>query len=152
MTTPFSEVYDLFLSNVESYSLFQILQEDEEAFKAECRNWLMQAIVAYPTAKSNILEFDVLTDSFNMSLAINEKVVLAKLMVVEYLNPFVISEIHWRQTLNSKDYRSYAPNKHIESLQKIKRDLQREVEELIIKQSYSLENLKSAFGKKNERL
>lgn len=148
MATPFSKIYDIFLSNIDSYSLFKLLEEDEEAFLEECKTWLIQAITNNPLIFEVTLDFSNDNNEFVHDLTLVEIVSLGKLMVVEYLNPFVLSEVSWRQTLNSKDYRSYKPSGHIKDLQSVKRNLEEEVRTMINRQSYSIENIKKAFGKK----
>lgn len=145
MATPFSDVYTYFLSNVTDYSLLEL---DELALEDNMKRWLLSAIVNFPNSKNDITDYDEVSGQFNIDLSNTEKIILGKLMTIEYLNPYLLDETLLKQTLNSKDYRSYSPAKHLESLEKIKNQLNNDVSLMISRQSYSVKNLEEWFGKK----
>lgn len=145
MATPFSDVFDYFLSNITDYSLLEL---DDISLEANMKSWLMGAIVNYPNPKNDLFNFDSMTNQFNLDLTQGEKVILGKLMAIEYINPFILDETLLKQSLNSKDYRSYSPAKQLDTLQKIKTELNNDVSLMISRQSYSVNNIKEWFGKK----
>lgn len=145
MATPFSEIYEYFLSNITDYSLIN-LQDIE--LEDNLKKWLLGAIVNFPNPKSDLNDYNSESNQFNVDVSNPEKTILGKLMTIEYINPFILDETLLRQALNSKDYRSYSPAKHLESLQKIKSELSNDVSLAISRQSYSVKNLKEWFGKK----
>ncbi|MCM3387328.1 hypothetical protein M3649_04165 [Ureibacillus chungkukjangi] len=145
MATPFSDVFDYFLSNITDYSLLELHNVELEE---NMKSWLMGAIVNYPNPKSDLFNFDSIDNKFNIDISQGEKIILGKLMAIEYINPFILDETLLKQSLNSKDYRSYSPAKQLETLQKIKNELSNDVSLMISRQSYSVNNIKEWFGKK----
>ena len=149
MATPFSDVYTLFLSNITDYSLGEL---DDYSLEENMKNWLINGIVNYPNPKSNLSSFDLERSEFTDDLDLTEKVILAKLMVIEYINPYIIDETLLKQKLSLKDYSNYSPANHLKELRQIKWSLHTEVSRIISRQSYSVKNFKEWFGKKNEGL
>lgn len=149
MATPFSEVFDLFLSNITDYSLAEL---DDFSLEENMKNWLVNGISSYPNPKSDLSDFDVTLSSFNIDLQHYEKVILGKLMTIEYINPYILDETLLKQKLSLKDYSVYSPANHLKELRLLKESLQSEVSRIITLQSYSVKNFKELFGKNNERL
>lgn len=144
MATPFSDIYELFLSNITDFSF---LSMDDISLEENMQKWLINAIPNYPNPKSDLTSFDLQLGEFTDDLDMMEKVILAKLMAIEYINPFILDESLLKQSLNPKDYRIYSPDKHLETLQKTKDSLNNDVARSITRQSYSVKNLKEWFGK-----
>lgn len=144
MATPFSDIYELFLSNITDFSLGYL---DDATLEETMQKWLINAIPNYPNPKSDLTSFNLQLGEFTDNLDAMEKVILAKLMTIEYINPFILDESLLKQSLNPKDYRIYSPDKHLETLQKTKDSLNNDVARAIARQSYSVKNLKEWFGK-----
>lgn len=149
MATPFKDIYGIFLSNITDYSLFKL---PEDMMDRNMNRWLMNAISSYPNPSNDILDYDDLLEQFNANLSHNEKVILGKLMTVEYINPYVADETLLREKLGSKDYRTWSPHNHMRSLLEIKHSLEKDAWSIISKNSYSLKNLKGKLGGRNEKL
>ena len=149
MATPFREIYNIFLSNITDYSLSKL---PEDVMEENMNNWLMNAISSYPNSNSNVEDYDSSLEQFNTKLTHNEKIILGKLMVVEYINPYIVDETLLREKLGSKDYRSFSPAGHLRSLIEVKHSLEADVWSIISKNSYSIKNLRGKLGGRNERL
>lgn len=145
MATPFSDVYEHFLSNITDYSLASL---DDITLENNMKKWLFNAIVNYPNSKTDIADYDEVLNQFNSPLSHTEKVILAKLMTIEYINPFIVDESLLKQSLNSKDYRAFSPANHLKSLHEVKEVLNKDVSLMISRSSYSVKNLEEWFGKK----
>lgn len=145
MATPFSDVYDHFLSNITDYSLASL---DDVTLENNMKKWLLNAIVNYPNATNDIANYDDVLNQFNVDLNNTEKVILGKLMTIEYINPFIVDETLLKQSLNSKDYRAFSPANHLKSLHEVKEVLNKDVSLMISRSSYSVKNLEEWFGKK----
>lgn len=148
MATPFEKVYSSFLSHIKDYSLMELYDKDEVAFKEEMFQLLNNALVNYTNPSVDLFDYNRDMEEFNNDLKPYEIVILGKLMAIEYLNPIILDEALIKQSLNSKDYRAYSPQKHLEGLQKQKDKLHNEVNRAMSRQSYSVENLEKSFGKK----
>ena len=148
MATPFTKVYESFLPHIKDYSLAELYKNDDVRFYEELFQLLNNAIVQYPNPTAKLYNYDLDMQEFHDNLLPHEISILSKLMVVEYMTPLVNDETLLKQSLNSKDYRSYSPAKHAETLQKIKDSFNNEVNRALSRQSYSLENLERLFGGK----
>lgn len=148
MATPFSEVFGLFLSNITDYSLAEL---DDITLDDNMRKWLINGIAGYPNPKSD-LTFDLENGEFLSDLDSTEKVILSKLMTIEYINPYLLDETLLKQKLSLKDYSVYSPANHLKELRQLKESLNSEVSRIITLQSYSVKNFKEWFGKRNEKL
>ncbi len=112
------------------------------------QKWLLNSIVNYPNPQNDITDYDIVLGQFNVNLSNTEKVILGKLMTIEYINPFIVDETLLKQSLNSKDYRAFSPANHLKSLHEVKEVLQKDVSLMISRSSYSVKNLEEWFGKK----
>ncbi|RKJ73016.1 hypothetical protein D7X33_20970 [Butyricicoccus sp. 1XD8-22] len=145
MATPFSDVYNHFLSNITDYSLAEL---DDVSLDSNMKTWLLNAIVNYPNSKNDITDYNEALAQFNVDLSHAEKVILGKLMTIEYITPFIVDETLLKEKLNSKDYRSFSTANHLKTLQDLKNLLHNEVSLMISRSSYSVKNLEEWFGKK----
>jgi hypothetical protein len=75
----------------------------------------------------------------------NEKQILAKFMVVVYMDTHLIHDSLLKTALNSKDYRTYSPANQIKALIEIKSKINSEANTLMSRYSYSIKNLKDLF-------
>lgn len=148
MATPFQKVYNAFLPHITDYKLGEMYKSDEVRFYEELFQLMLNAIVHYPNPTAKLYNYNEDMQEFDDDLLPHEISILSKLMVVEYMTPLILDETLLKQSLNSKDYRSYSPAKHGETLQKIKTSLNSEVNQALSRQSYSLENLQRLFGGK----
>ena len=144
MATPFSDIYQIFESNITDYSLATM---DDEVAEENYQQWLMSSLPHFTNSYSDIDDYDITLAQFNQNLTNTEKQILAKLMLMNYLNTQIFREETLKQSLNSKDYRTYSPARHLETLQKIQKELRIEVDSVISKYSYSTKMLKERFGK-----
>lgn len=143
MATPFSDIFGLFLSNVRDYSLIEL---DDIARVDNMRAWLINGLAGYPNPKSD-LTFDLENGVFVSDLDSTEKVILSKLMTIEYINPYLLDETLLKQKLSLKDYSVHSPANHLKELRQLKESLSLEVSRLIVGQSYSVSNINKWFGK-----
>lgn len=146
MATPFQKVYERFLPHITDYSLAEMYNCDEVRFYEELYQLMLNAIVQYPNPTVKLYNHNKDMQEFDDELLPHEISILSKLMVVEYMTPLILDETLLKQSLNSKDYRSYSPAKHAETLEKIKKSINREIDTALSRQSYSLENLQKLNG------
>ena len=145
MATPFSEIYDVFFSNVHSYKLALL---DEISLEEELSQWLFGGMTHFTTANTNIYNFNKSMAEFNCDLDFSEKQILGKCMTLEYMNTHLMDEKNLSSALNSKDYRTYSPAKQLESLIKTKDSLSKEIDTLMSRWSYKICNIEKLFGVK----
>lgn len=144
MATPFTDIYDIFFSNIHSYKLALL---DDTSLEAELSQWLQNGIVHFTMARTNIYNFDVMLQEFNCDLTYLEKQILGKCMTLEYMNTHLMDEKNLSSALNSRDYRTYSPAKQLDSLTKVKQYLTDELNTLMSRYSYSGTNIMELFAK-----
>ena len=142
MATPYSDVYNLFLSQVTDYDLAVM---EETSLEENLQYWLMSAIGYFSNCRQDLTEFDLTLNEFTPDLTMNEKQILAKFMVVVYMDTHLIHDSLLKTALNSKDYRTYSPANQIKALIEVKSKINSEANTLMSRYSYSIKNLKDLF-------
>lgn len=142
MTTPFDSIYPQFLSQVTDYELATM---DEIALEENLQLWLLGAIGFFSNCKHDLSDFDLVTQQFNSDLNHMEKQILAKFMVIVYLDTHLVKEDLMKQSLNSKDYRMYSPANQIRALIDLKSQINSEANTLMSRYSYNIHKLKDFF-------
>lgn len=142
MTTPFDTIYPQFLSQVTDYELATM---DEIALEENLQLWLLGAIGFFSNCKHDLSDFDLVTQQFNSDLNHMEKQILAKFMVIVYLDTHLVKEDLMKQSLNSKDYRMYSPANQIRALIDLKSQINSEANTLMSRYSYNIHKLKDFF-------
>jgi len=146
MATPFSKIYERFLSNVTDYKLAKL---DDIILEENLETWLKTAITMFPNPKSDLSDIDASQKSFNEELVNYEIEVLAKFMVTAYMNTHLIHEDFLSRNLTSKDYHIYSPANQLKALQSLKESIREEANSIISKNSYTVQNLKKLMEKKD---
>ncbi|HLG28304.1 MAG TPA: hypothetical protein VI423_11005 [Paenisporosarcina sp.] len=142
MATPFNDVYNIFLSQVTDKNLDQI---PEISLKTNLQLWMFSAIGFFSNCRQDLSDFDLTLNQFNADLTITEQQILAKFMVVVYMDTHLIHDSLLKEQLNSKDYRTYSPAAKIKALIEIKSITNSEANTLMSRYSYSIKNLKDLF-------
>lgn len=142
MTTPFDSIYPQFLSQVTDYELATM---DEIALEENLQLWLLGAIGFFSNCKHDLSDFDLVAQQFNSDLNHMEKQILAKFMVIVYLDTHLVKEDLMKQSLNSKDYRMYSPANQIRALIDLKSQINSEANTLMSRYSYNIHKLKDFF-------
>jgi hypothetical protein len=132
MATPYTDVYDFFLSKVEDFSFVDTEKYPTvEDLKAELRKYLRSAIVRFKQSKIDLKDRDEVLEQFNIDLDDDEKEILSSLMVLAYIQPKITSVQNMEQRLVDREYKTYSQGKHLEEMIKLKKDLQLEISQLI---------------------
>lgn len=144
MGTPFSEIYDLFLSKIDTYELASL---DETTLEENMQLWLMGAIPHFQLCKKNLEDMDIDLSQFNVELNISEKAILSLYMIHEYTFTFLMREENLSQALNSKDYRMYSPQGQMKAIQGILDKIIVDANALKSKYSWNIHSIRELFKK-----
>lgn len=142
VVTPFSDIFNLFLAQVTDYELTVLTTTTLEK---NMKMWLTAAISRFTMSKQDLLDADWEEGYFNSELNRNEKYILAKCMVLSYLDIHVITEGNIKQALNSKDYRMYSPANQLKTLLDLQDHISRDLNSLMSKYSWNITSLKGRF-------
>lgn len=146
MATPFSDIYKRFLSNITDYKLAKL---DDITLEDNLESWLKTAITMFPNPKKDLSDIDLSMKIFNEDLVSYEIEVLAKYMVVSYMNTHLIHEDFLSRNLTSKDYNEYSPANQLKALQNLQENIKNEANTIVSRNSYSIKNLKELLEKKD---
>ncbi|MGG0667664.1 hypothetical protein ABE073_03955 [Lederbergia citrisecunda] len=144
MGTPFSDIYNLFLSQIKDYELAEM---EETVLEDNLQLWLMGAIPYFHSCKKDLELLDKTIGSFNAELNIKEQNILSIYMVHSYVSTFLLREENLSQALNSKDYRMYSPANQLKALQSLCEDIRRKGSTLQSQYSWNVHSLKEMFKK-----
>jgi hypothetical protein len=129
MATPFQDIYTIFLSKIKDYSLLSITNEELEE---NLWTWLSSGFVNFRKCKVDLYDCDLVTKQFNSTLSGEEKEIVARLMLVEYLTPHIVKDSLLNEKLNSKDYQTYSPANQIKEIRELRNMLTSEVQNMMI--------------------
>jgi len=107
MATPYSDVIDVFLGKITDYDLpkFTDLEKNEIVFgfmKSACTKFKRVCLVDLYDRNETLQEFNVDLDDEIIDI-------IAETMIVEWLNPKVLSSENLKNCLSTKDYNQYSP-------------------------------------------
>lgn len=137
MATPYTDVYDFFLTKVTDYSFIDTeIYPTQADLEAELKKYLRSAVIRFRQSKV-ILERDDVSNQFIYDLGDFEKEILSILMILSYIQPKITSVQNMEQRLVDKEYKSYSQGKHLEEMIKLRKELQSEVSQLISDYTYS---------------
>lgn len=104
MTTPLSDVYDLFMQIVTDYRLIDLYSSSEEDFEVYLQAWLNFAINDFYSCDQD-LTYDESTNCFDESLSSQNKVVLAHLMAKWWLQKVVSDVTQMNLHITDRDFK-----------------------------------------------
>jgi hypothetical protein len=133
MATPFEDIYEFFLSKVTDFSFANFTDTELEE---ELEMYLRSATPKFFSAGETRLKRNSTFKEFDQNLTDLEKEILASLMIVEYLNPKIISTENMRQFLASKEYKIYSQANHLSKMIELRNQVKSEVNHLMSLYSY----------------
>jgi hypothetical protein len=125
VSTQYSDVYDRFLSKITDYDLANLSVQDLESTLLK---YLKSAIANFKYCTKDLKDRDDTLQVFNTDLDESEQEILAKLMVIEWVTPYIHSQENIRQVLGSRDYQIYSPANLLDKLITLKKIMQDEVQ------------------------
>ena len=138
MATPFSDVYERFLSKVNDYDYINLEQEDLEDI---LKGYLISAITMFRKCKKDLSDRDSETNQFNETLDDEEIEILALGILWNYLSPKIYTGELMKQSLSSKDYKLFSQANFLKELRQLRDDTKRDMNELLVSYSYSRNDL-----------
>lgn len=138
MATPYTEVYEYFLSKISDYSFLNLTDQELED---DLRIYLRTSIANFDTAKSDLSNRDELLKQFNDDLSDKEIDILSSLMVVAYLKPKLVTSETYKLAMSDNDYKIYSQANHIKELTSLYQSMKAEVDKMMTKFSYRNINL-----------
>lgn len=142
MATPYDVVDNSFLTKISDDYLPTI---EEEKIEMLVDRYRLSALPRFKQCKKLQNRDDDLRQ-FNDDLTDEEIEIVANLMIVEWLRPFINHADLLKQKMATKDYRVFSSANHIESIRKLKEEIELEVSRMIISYTYSTNSLDDLAG------
>ncbi|CAA3901477.1 phage protein [Staphylococcus aureus] len=123
--TEFTLIYDKFLSKLTDFSLARL---DKDVLEPDLQERLITALSDFAQLPEEKTEVDLSTKTFTNGLSVEEQNIIATLMVINYLDKYILSEDNMRILLNSKDYKQYSQAALLKELKATKSEYQSDVD------------------------
>lgn len=133
MSTSYQNIYGRFLSKITDFDHDNILGADLDALML---GYLKSAIPKFTECKTNLARNDT-TTAFTNTLSELEEEFISLMMVVEWMRPRINYSDLMEQQLSSKDFEQFSQANQIKELRALKKDTQTEIDDLIVKYTYS---------------
>ena len=133
MATPYSKMYDRFLSSITDYDLAYLPNDDMENM---VHGWLLRAIADFYNCKVDLDDRDDEIRCFNVDLSNWEIDVLAKFMVAAWLNDQIASVNLTLQMFGGKEEKYYSQAQHLSSLVALRDSIRTEARKMSRDRSY----------------
>lgn len=128
----------MFVSSIDSYELANL---EEDGFYEYLEQLLMNGISSCMQISSNrkLEEYDLEEKVFTEDLKHTEKVALSKGMKLAWISDKLYNEDLMRKDLGDRDYKAVQGTDYIRRLSDLDTKLRKEIEQLLIDYSYTLE-------------
>lgn len=123
MATPFSNVYEIFLTLVNSSRFQQATTEAE--LSDDLIDYLKAAVLEFDSCATDLT---FVGEEFTQDLKPKEKLILAKYMVLSWLSFHIKVDTLVKQALTDKDIRMTSQANHMNSLHEIHKSLKAEIQ------------------------
>ena len=120
-TTPFSKIYDSFLSKITDDMYMELTEEDTYSM---LHSLLMNAIPKFEFPRFNIFDFS--EEAFNSEVTLEEINILATYMVVEWLGQQLATIDLIKMKYSGSDFKFTSQANHMAKLLALKQDYERE--------------------------
>ncbi|MCK9544824.1 MAG: hypothetical protein M0R03_22655 [Novosphingobium sp.] len=141
MSTPYSEIFDLFMSSIASYELDDLFNKSVSDFETRLTGWLIKAIPNFDGCLKNLENRDDNQRCFFDKLDTDEKVVLSNLMIVEFLKKEVNDIRQMRQKLGDPTFKAYSEANNLKERVNLLNTMNNQVQGQITR--YQYKNLNS---------
>lgn len=103
----------MFLGSIQDYTIKYLFEENVDIAEDMLEVFLMRAIPQFRGCKKNILEFDDYNKEFYVGLDLEERSILAGLMLLSWMD-YVVNDItQMNLSLNDNDFKHYSEEKNL---------------------------------------
>ena len=133
MTTKFSEVYDLFLGQMDDFELIQI---DALELESVLLKYLINATSNLQESMEDINNIDVANKDFGFNMGFVQKSIFAKAMKLEWLREKKYSAELMRKSYGDRDFTAVQGYNYLKELNNVELDLEKQIRLALIEYSY----------------
>ena len=137
MSTPLTDIYNLFLNQIDD-DILAIMSD--EVIEDMLLTYLKGSITEFNTC---IKDIEIEGDLINCDLDLDEQFILVRGMIIYWLNPKILSQNIIKNRMTSRDYSQYSPANLLDKLIKLKESTQKDQKKAKIKYSYKHKKVNS---------
>jgi hypothetical protein len=142
MPTPYSQVFDSFLSKIEDTS-YLILTDPE--IETDLIKLLNSSLIHFTYPKVDIFQKDDELQTFTLDIPYAEIEIISRMMVKEWTGRKIHNIRLIEQALSDRDFKLTSQANHLQALLDLQKYNDSEIEKLLAKYSYS-NNLKADYS------
>lgn len=136
--TTFEDVYDLFLILVKDYNLNSLYNSSATDFSTYLQGFLIISIPDFDNCIQDLTNYDLTNATFNFELSLTEQVILAKLMVIQWLTKEIQNITQMNNFLSDTDFKMFSNSQNLREKSTYKDKLKEEINQEMLK--YGLKN------------
>lgn len=139
--TPYESIFDLFMQQVEDYRLMELYNGGLGAddLTTYLTGFMVLAIPEFSSCNQDLSDRDDVTDKvFNFIMTDDNKKILSKLMVKEWLGKELKDILQMRWNITDTDFKHYSEAQNTKSKQDVLSELREECSQLLI--DYNFKN------------
>jgi hypothetical protein len=141
MATNSSEIYDLFLSRIDDYTLTSIFQNSGSmVLGSYLEPWMLDSISEFSPVCTQSLTFTVTSGSvegyFTETLTTEHMLILSKIIVKYWMAKNVQQTLQFKNILDDHDFKLHSPAGNLKAKQDYLNNLKEEISQILIDYSY----------------
>lgn len=137
MSTPYSEIFSLFLASIQDYKIDKLFRQSVIDAENYMTPFLIKAITNFKKCKTDLEDRDDVNKTFNQTLSTDEKVILSNLMVVEWLTKEVNDILSLKLHLQDTDFKTYSSAQNLKEKRELLTTTKEMVDKQIVQYSYN---------------
>lgn len=138
--TNISEIVDLFMMLQTDYRLKKIFSIGEAELNLYLEPWALMAMVILNNVKTESLVYDTATQNFSTTLSVEDKVLLAQLMLRYWLEKEVNDVLAFTNVLHDHDFKQFSQAQNLDARRALLSLKIEETDKLLKQYSYSHNN------------
>jgi len=138
MPVPYSNIYDMFLSDIKDHTLLDFEVEDREKILDDLR---IKAETQFKQCKNDLSDKDNIKKQYNSDLTIEEQLIIATIMRKFWMNDKIYNLELIQQRMSTKDFKLTAQSEHLLRLLNLSQELDKNISAMIVEYtvySYSI--------------
>ncbi len=133
MATKFSDIYELFLGQIDDYTIVEL---DDAEVEILIEKYLINGLITVYSQLADTLDIDHAKKEFTSDLPLFIKILLAKSMKLEWVREKKYSEELMRKSIGDRDYKAVQGTDYLKQLTSVESELRKEIKRDLIDYSY----------------
>lgn len=129
MPVPYSNIYDMFLSDIKDCTLLDFDAEDREKILDDLR---IKAETQFRQCKNDLSDKDNIEKQYNFDLTIEEQLIIATIMRKFWMNDKIYNLSLLKQAMSTKDWKQTSQAEHLLRLTVLMSELNKEISKMIV--------------------